>query len=122
MAFSRLVRIGTGVDNIFSVNFTLGYLSESDITCRVGTEVDGLGDPTYRTVTFLGDNLLEAGGALIAADAVVVFERTVAKDELAVNFADGDVMDEDNLDKANKQLIMLVHEVLDGRFDAFSKD
>lgn len=122
MAFSRIVQIGNGSTNIFTMNFTLGYLSDKDITCRVGTEVDGLGNPVYRTITYLGDNLVRISGAPPALAKEVVFERTTLKTGMAVSFSDGDTMDEVNLDIGLRQAILLVHEVLDGRFSDFNTD
>jgi hypothetical protein len=115
LAYSRIVRIGDGITNIFAVDFPLGQLSEDDITARVGTEVDGTGSPAYRTITFLGSSLLKISGSVPRLGTQVVFERTTERDNLAVKFRDGDVMDEDNLDIGLRQAILLLHEVLDGR-------
>lgn len=120
MAFSRVTIPGDGITKIFTVNFALGYLSEEDVTCRVGTEADGLGNPLYRDIEFLSANLLEISGAAPGVDVPVVFERTVPKTQLKVDFSNGDILDEINLDTAQKQIMMSVHEVLDGRLPAFT--
>ena len=122
MAFSRVTKIGDGTSTQFPVNFTLGYIDPSHITARVGNEVDGLGNPVYRTITFLGPNLLQISGAPAGIGVKIVFERTVPKEELIVNFSNGDVLDEVNLDNSQLQTIMSVHEVLDGRFATLSED
>lgn len=122
MAYSRVVAIGDGSTTQFAVNFALDYLLESDVTCRVGTETDGSGDPLYRTITFLSTNLLQVGGAPAANGVHVVFERTVDKDNLRIDYHNGDELDEDNLMIAQKQAMMAVHEVLDGRFATLTKD
>jgi Phage T7 tail fibre protein len=122
MAYSRVVSVGNGTATQFTVNFALDYLLETDVTCRVGTEVDGSRDPIYRAITFLSTNLIEVAGAPAGNGVPIVFERTVDKDVLRVNFTNGDQLDEDNLDTAQKQAMMAVQEVLDGRFSVFTQD
>jgi hypothetical protein len=115
MAYSRVVAIGDGSTTQFAVNFALDYLKEEDVTCRVGTESDGSGDPLYRPITFLSTNLYQVGGAPAGNGVQIVFERTVDKEHLLVDYHNGDQIDEDNLTIMQKQAIMLVHEVIDGR-------
>ena len=122
MAYSRVIRIGNGSTNQFVLDFALGYLSEDEITCRVGDEVDGSGDPIYRDLTFLSDTLVEVSGAVPGNGVQIVFDRTVEKEDTVVHFSDGDVLDEFNLDISFKQILMSVHEVLDGRFGTFDQD
>ncbi|WP_197427421.1 hypothetical protein [Bradyrhizobium retamae] len=122
MAYSRVVATGNGSTNQFAVNFALDYLLESDVTCRVGTEVDGGGNPIYRTLTFLSTNLVQVGGSIPGNGVQIVFERTVDKDTLRVDYNNGDQFDEDNLMIAQKQAMMAVHEVLDGRFSVLTQD
>lgn len=122
MALSRVVRVGDGATTQFVVDFALGYISESDVTCRVGNEADGSGDPIYRNITFLSQTLLQIDGTVPATGAKVVFDRTVNKQTLVTDFSNGDIMDEDNLDSVLEQVMMAVHEVLDGRFGEFDAD
>ena len=122
MALSRVVRVGDGSTKQFTVDFALGYISESDVTCRVGDEVDGSNDPIYRTITFLSETLVEISGDAPGVGVNVVFDRTVDKEDLVVDFSNGDILDEDNLDAVLEQIMMAVHEVLDGRFGTFDAD
>jgi hypothetical protein len=122
VAFSRVTKIGDGVSTQFSVNFALDYVDPTHVTARVGTEVDGLGDPVYRTITFITTNLLQISGDPAGVGVQVLFERTVPKDELIINYNNGDVLDEINLDTSQKQVIMAVQEVLDGRFTTLTQD
>lgn len=122
MALSRVIKTGNGTTNQFVVDFALGYLDPADVTCRVGTEADGTGQPLYRTITFLSESLMQISGTPPADGERVVFERTVEKEDTIVHFSNGDVMDEENLDLSFKQILMVVHEVLDGRFGAFDSD
>lgn len=120
MALSRIVYPGNGVQTDFSIPFALGYLKESDITCQVDDEVDGLGGPMYRSIEFLTPTFVRVSGA--PADTKAVFTRTVDREALLVDFEDGDILNEENLNTAQKQAIMLVHETLDGRFESFQSD
>lgn len=122
MAYSRVVAIGDGSTTQFTVNFALDYLLESDVTCRVGDETDGSGDPLYRTITFLSTNLIQVGGTPAGTGVHVVFERTVDKESLRIDYHNGDELDEDNLMTAQKQAMMAVHEVLDGRLSVLTRD
>lgn len=122
MAYSRVVLEGDGTTTDFAVNFALDFLLEADVTCRVGTEADGLGDPIYRAITFLATNLINIGGAVVADGVRIVFKRTVDKAVLRVDYNNGDQLDEDNLMIAQKQAMMAVHEVLDGRFSVLTQD
>jgi hypothetical protein len=122
LAYSRVTKIGDGVSTQFTVNFALDYLDQSHVTARVGTEVDGLGDPVYRTITFLSTNLMQISGPPAGIGVKIIFERTIPKSNLIVDFNNGDVMDEVNLDTAQKQAMMAVQEVLDGRFAPQTQD
>lgn len=113
MALSRITIPGNGSTTQFVVQFPLGFLEESDITCKVGTE------PGFRTITFITPTQLQISGAAPGVGIPVVFERTVSPTELVVDFTDGDIQNDDNLDAMQKQGLMLIHQVLDGRFAAF---
>lgn len=115
MALSRVIAVGNGVTRNFTVNFALGYISTSDVTCRVGTEADGAGNPVYRSITWNSPGIATVSGAIPAPGVLVVFDRTVPRDKLVVDFENGAVMNDYNLNTAQKQAIMLAHEVLDGR-------
>lgn len=122
MAYSRVIKISDGSTDEYTVNFADGFISESDVTAHVEGEVDGLGDPIYRTITFLSTNLLKISGAIPPLNTKVIFDRTVLKTDTLVHFTNGDVMDEENLDLSFKQILMVAHEALDGRIDRFSND
>ncbi|QXP44059.1 tail spike protein [Stappia phage SI01] len=103
------------------LDFALGYLNENDVTCRVGGEVDGAGAPVYRDITFLSETLVQISGAAPGNGVQVVFDRTVEKEDTIVHFSDGDVLDENNLDLSFKQILMVVHEALDGRTGTYTE-
>lgn len=122
MALSRVTIPGDGVTTTFTVSFALGYINEDDITARVGDEVDGLGDPAYRNITFISAELLQIDGPPAGVGVNVVFERTVEDNVLLVDYENGDIINDSNLNTAQKQALMLVHQVLDGRFTAIDND
>lgn len=122
MALSVIVIPGDGVTTQHNIPFALGYLREEDVKCRVGDEVDGTGNPVYRALTFLSEEVVQVAGTPAPVGVDYVFTRSVARDSLIVNYEDGAVQNEENLNAAQKQSLMLVHEVLDGRFEQFQSD
>lgn len=115
LAYSINTYIADGTTNTFPLAFTLGILSRSHVTCRVNEEEDSLGAPLYRSLTWLSDALVTVHGTIAAGDTVV-FYRTVPKDALNQVYSDGSGLSDDALNNNNKHLIMITHEVMDGRF------
>lgn len=115
MANSIITRLGDGTTTQFSLDFTLGILRRSFITCRVGDEVDGLGQPVYRTLEWITDGLVNVQGDVPGNGVPVVFTRTMPKDALVHDYSNGAPIIEKNLDESNLQTIMSIHEFLDGR-------
>lgn len=122
MALSRVTIPGDGVTTVFPVSFALGVINENDVTARVGDEVNGIGQPVYRTITFNSPELLQISGPPAGDGVPVVFERTIVLDELLVDYVDGDIINDDNLNTAQKQALMLIHELKDGRFSTLSRN
>ncbi len=117
MAYSILSGTGDGVTDTFPINFTLGFISREHIKCRVGAEVDGLGNPVYRSLNWINDGLVQVLGGAPGNGIAYEFTRTVPLDALAHDYTNGEEIEEQNLDDSNKQAIMAVHQVLDGRFE-----
>ncbi len=118
MAYSIYTVYGDGTTTQFSPVFGLGYIDKADVKCRVNKEVDGLGQPVYRSLTWITDSLVQVGGTVPASGNLVEFIRTVSKTSLVHDYSDGVEIQEKNLDDSNKQLLMAVQEVLDGRFES----
>ena len=109
---ARNIYVGDGVTTEFAVNFTLGYLSRTHVTCHVEGEVDGGGNPIYRTFTWLTDGLIEVIPA--PGDTLdVTIQRTTPENILYHDYSDGSVIIERNLDESNLQHLMLHHEATD---------
>lgn len=115
MANSINTYTGDGVTTQYPLSFTLGILSRDYIQCRVGDEVDGLGQPVYRTLEWITDGLVNIQGGVPASGVQVVFTRTIPKDKLIHDYSDGVPIIEENLDESNLQNLMAIHEFLDGR-------
>lgn len=118
MANSIITVLGDGVTTQYPLNFTLGILSRDYVTCRVGSEVDGLGAPVYRTLEWVTDGLVNIQGAVPGNNVPIVFKRTVPKYELQHDYSYGVPITEENLDESNLQTMMAIHEFLDGRLES----
>lgn len=118
MAYSIIQYTATGLTNTYAINFALGFNNRNEVTCQVNNEVDGLNAPVYRTLTWINDGLATVDGALLTAGWPVVFKRTVSKTTLVHDYSNGEAIEESNLDESNKQNLMAVHEVLDGRLSS----
>ena len=117
MAYSIITVVGNGTSQ-YPINFTLGFNSRTEVKCRVDNEVDGLGDPVYRALTWINDGLVEVAGGPFDNTRTLVFSRTVDKTELIHDYGNGEEIEESNLDESNRQNLMAIHEVLDGRFES----
>lgn len=115
MAYSIIQYTATGLTNTYAINFALGFNNRNEVTCQVNNEVDGLGAPVYRSLTWINDGLVTVDGVLLTAGWPVVFKRTVTKTTLIHDYSNGEAIEESNLDESNKQNLMAIHEVLDGR-------
>lgn len=108
MAFSVNTFIGDGVTTTFAIAFTNGIYSRDSVHVFVGDEL------TERAFTWINDGLIEVQGAVPASGEQVVIRRIMDKTNKAVDFADGSILDERNLDTIVNQLYNISHEFLDG--------
>lgn len=118
MAYSISYASGNGSTNSFTLSFPSGFISREDVKCRVGSEVDGGGDPVYRAITWITDGLVTISGdpPPIGVNNVQ-FIRTVSAEELVHTYSDGVAIEADNIDASNLQPLMLIQEYLDGRHE-----
>lgn len=121
MALTRIVYEYSGQPT-YAVNFSLGYLDPAHVTCRVNEEVDGAGEPVFRTINFLSEGVVNSISGSLTNGDLIVFERTVPSNVLQHDYQDGALLIEDNLDESFKQVLMLVQEVLDGRLAELTVD
>lgn len=113
MALAEITIPSDGSTTLLAVDFALGYIDPAHITCHAGDESDGAGNPIYRSFTVHSSGMFQVNGGAIPVGQNWVFTRTVPKDELIVDWEDGDPITEENLNTAQKQAIMLAHEALD---------
>jgi hypothetical protein len=113
MAYSYHNPIGDGVTTQYALNFTLGYISKGDVHVWVQDEVDGLGVPIERSITWINDSLIDIGAAA-PVGATVLIRRIVSKEALQHDYTNGAAVLEENLDQSNLQSLMLAHESFDG--------
>lgn len=109
---------GDGSTIQYTINFTGGYTLEAHVFCRVNDEVDGSGDPIYRSLTFISEGLVEIGGAVPALGEKIVFQRVTPVDAPVVDFEDGVTFTEEDIDAGFEQVLFGIQEAQDNLADA----
>lgn len=111
----------TGGPRVFTFNFALGYLKQSDVSVFVQGEFDGEGNQLYRDFIWQASNEIEVTEpitATVSDPATVVIQRTVSKDTLVVDFNNEGTATRRNLMFGLTQAMMAMHEFIDGRVEA----
>lgn len=107
---------GAGTNGPFEFNFAGGTIDPSYVKAYRYDPVSAL---TYtQTLTFVGPNQVTTSDVIPVGQFVIVY-RDTPKDQPLVNYSEGAVMDEANLDKSNQQAVFIAAEMLD-RFDAIN--
>lgn len=119
MGYSRIEYPYAGGARDFVFSPALGLLDIADVQAYVVGEVDGLGDQVYRAFTWPSADTVRITDAIPNPCAVVV-QRTVSKTELEINFEGTGTVTKNSLQRGFKQLLMNIHELLDGRLDSFT--
>lgn len=107
---------GTGTNGPFEFNFAGGYINPEHVKAYRYDPVSALTFP--QTLTFVGPNQVRTSDVIPTGQFVVVY-RDTPKDKPLVDYSEGAVMDEANLDKSNDQNVFIAAEMLD-RFDAIN--
>lgn len=106
---------GDGVTTDWNINFTGGYLRRAHVKGIVTNEA---GTVVLRTLTindpadFIGPNQIRVSPAAVAGEVVVLF-RDTPKDLPLVNFTDGSLISEKNLDLTVQQAVFIAAEMVD---------
>lgn len=100
---------GDGATTVWNLNFAGGYLRREHV--KAYTE-DALGNTVERTLEFLSDNQIRVTPAVTLGRVLVVY-RDTPKDKPLVDFSDGSVVNENNLDLVTEQSIFGVAEMVD---------
>jgi len=110
---------GNGTNGPFEFNFAgagNGYIDQSHVKAY---RYDPVSAQTYtQTLTFVGPNQVTTSDVIPTGQFVVIY-RDTPKAQPLVNYSEGAVMDETNLDKSNEQAVYIAAEMLD-RFDAIN--
>lgn len=113
MAYATVTIPGDGSTTLITASFAIGVIKDADVKIRVTGEVDGGGDPIYRTYTKVGTDQYNVDGTPAPIGQFYVAERRVDKEGLIVDWEDGDAITEENLNTSQKQSLMVAQEALD---------
>ena len=122
MSFSINTVTSDGVETQFPVSFTNGIYDRNNVKVYVQDDVDGTGNPLERSFTWINDGIIELDVAAPAGKTVTL-KRVMNKNEPDVNYVNGAILDESNLNQSLDQLLAIQHEILDGAgIEAFNQD
>ena len=122
MSFSINTVTSDGVETQFPVSFTNGIYDRNNVKVYVQDDVDGTGTPLERSFTWINDGIIELDVAAPAGKTVTL-KRVMNKNEPDVNYVNGAILDESNLNQSLDQLLAIQHEILDGSgIAAFNQD
>lgn len=101
---------GNGSRTTFEVSFAGGYISRSHISARIFKDIDKTFVDT--TFTWVNDYTIQVTPAVPTGYTLRVYRSTPVVSPL-VNYSDGALLNETNLDVANKQAIFAAAEAVD---------
>lgn len=109
--------VGDGSTHTFAVSMPLGYTEQNDISAHVEGELDGSGNPIYRTISWVDAYTVDVG-APVGVGKSLTLRRTTDIDTLRHNYQDGAVLTEASLNESYKQLLLASQEFRDQLEDA----
>ena len=122
MSFSVNTTVSDGVSKVHPISFTNGIYDRDNIHVTVEDDLDGGGEQLDRSFSFINDGVIELD-VVAPAGKTVTIRRIMNKQSADVDYVDGAVLDEVNLDQSNAQLLNIMHEVLDGvGIDQYNQD
>jgi len=104
---------GDGTTGPWEFNFAGGYIEQTHVKAYRYDPVSATTAP--QTLTFIGPNQVTTS-EVIPADQFVVVYRDTPKDIPLVDYVEGAIMDEENLDMTAEQAVFAAAEMVD-RFD-----
>lgn len=108
--YATLVTEGDGTKTEWEFNFAGGYISKDHV--KAFTEDKVSGQLVIRSLEFVGPNTVRITPAVANGLRLVIY-RDTPKTEPIVNYTDGSVMSETNLDKSNQQAVFIAAELAD---------
>ena len=115
MGLSVNAFIYAGVDE-FDLNFAAGYASRTDVTCVKSGAV-----PENIEFDFLTDSRVRIDNTGVSAGDEIKFYRTVSKLSLPVDLSEPGNATRDALETNSLHALYVAHEILDGRFAAYTE-
>ena len=102
--YSIITYISDGITKRFPMTFTLGYLRENFVTCRVDGELDSEGNQIFRQLNWSTGTpgWVEILGSIPASGKRITFSRTMPKDRLLYDFQNGSPLSEQALDESHR--------------------
>lgn len=98
-----------GSQTTFELSFAGGYISQSNVKAYYVNDLDQI---VLVTLNFIGTNTVSISSPIPSGKVLVVY-RDTPKDAPLVDFQDGTIINEKNLDKLAKQAILATGEMLD---------
>lgn len=108
--YATLITEGDGVKTEWEINFAGGYISKDHV--KAFTEDKVTGQLVIRTTEFVGPNTVRIAPAVANGLRLVIY-RDTPKTEPIVNYTDGSVLSETNIDKSNRQAVFIAAELAD---------
>lgn len=122
MSFTTNTVVSDGVTTQYPVSFTNGIYDRTYVKVYVEDDVDGGGNQLERSFTWINDGLIELDVAAPSGKKVTI-RRELNRSEPDVDYVDGAILDEQNLNQSMDQLIGLIQEIFDGvGIESFSRD
>lgn len=113
---SMLVAAGDGVTTMYSINFAGGYIDKGNIKAYTFDPVTGNTTPVTITAgMWTGANQITLTSPVAIGQFIVIY-RDTPKGQPLVNFVNGAIMNEPNLDLMAEQSVFIAAEMAD-RFD-----
>lgn len=120
LRYATHTELADGIKTDFEVNFVGGYINPDHVLCVsvvVDEETNLATDRQIHTTEIISQSgnaaTVRVAPAVEAGRTVIIF-RDTTKTAMLVQYLDGSLLTKDNLDLANKQLLMLIQEILDG--------
>ena len=120
LRYATHTEVADGVKTDFEINFVGGYINPDHVLC-VSVVVDEETGLARDRQVHLTEIISQSGNAAtvrvapaVAAGRTIVIFRDTTKTAMLVQYMNGSLLSRENLDLANKQLLMLIQEILDG--------
>lgn len=108
--YATLITMGDGAKTEWEFNFAGGYISKDHV--KAFTEDTSTGQLVIRPVEFVGPNTIRIAPAVANGLRLVIYRDTPKTDPI-VDYTEGSIINESNLDKSNRQAVFIAAELAD---------